>query len=90
MSKIKFEDAPMDIECRDVWQPGRFSQYARDAYDALAKAGRILPMGAKKDRAGRTYIWYRADIPHEWILMELAEARRQGRQLTLTDFTEAI
>lgn len=80
----------MDIPCLDVWPPGRLTQYARDAYDTLAQAGRIRPVGVKHDRAGRVIVRYMADIPQEWIRDELARARRQGRQLTLTDITEAI
>lgn len=82
---LRFEAAPMDVEVVDVWPPGRLSQAAQDAYDALASAGRIRPVRVDRDGAGRVYVRYMADIPEQWIREELREAKYRGRQMDLTE-----
>lgn len=78
---LRFEPAPMDVEVMDVWPPGRLSQAEKDAYDALASAGRIRPVRVDMDGAGRVYVRYMADIPEQWIREELREAKYAGRQM---------
>ena len=82
---LRFEPAPMDVEVVDVWPPGRLSQAEKDAYDALASAGRIRPVRVDRDGAGRVYVRYMADIPEQWIREELREAKYAGRQMDLTE-----
>lgn len=82
---LRFEPAPLDVEVVDVWPPGRLSQAAQDAYDALASAGRIRPVRVDRDAAGRVYVRYMADIPEQWIREELREAKYRGRQMDLTE-----
>ena len=82
---LRFEAAPMDVEVVDVWPPGRLSQAAQDAYDHLARAGRIRPVRVDRDGAGRVYVRYMADIPEQWIREELREAKYAGRQMDLTE-----
>lgn len=82
---MRFVPAPVDVECIDVWPPGRLSQAAQDAYDALASAGRIRPIRVDRDAAGRVYVRYMADIPEQWIREELREAKYAGRQMDLTE-----
>ena len=82
---LRFEPAPMDVEVVDVWPPGRLSQAEKDAYDALASAGRIRPVRVDRDGAGRVYVRYMADIPEQWIREELREAKYRGRQMDLTE-----
>ena len=82
---LRFEPAPMDVEVVDVWPPGRLSQAEKDAYDALASAGRIRPVRVDRDAAGRVYVRYMADIPEQWIREELREAKYRGRQMDLTE-----
>ena len=82
---LRFEPAPMDVEVVDVWPPGRLSQAEKDAYDALASAGRIRPVRVDRDGAGRVYVRYMADIPDQWIREELREAKYRGRQMDLTE-----
>lgn len=74
-------EAPKDIECVDIWPPGRLTNVERDAYDRLAKAGRIVPTSVKRDPAGRVYVRYFADCPQEWIRQELKQAKLLDRQL---------
>lgn len=75
--------APKDIECVDVWPPGRLTQCARDAYDQLSREGRIVPVSVKRDAAGRVYVRYMSDIPIQWIREELREAKLRGVQMTI-------
>lgn len=82
---LRFEPAPMDVEVVDVWPPGRLTQVEKDAYDALASAGRIRPVRVDRDGAGRIYVRYMADIPEQWIREELREAKYRGRQMDLTE-----
>lgn len=74
-------EAPKDVECVDIWPPGRLGDVERDAYDRLARAGRIVPVSVKRDVAGRVYVRYYADCPEAWIRGELREAKLSGRQL---------
>lgn len=78
-----FAPAPCDIEVVDVWPPGRFSDVARDAYDSLARSGRIRPVRVSRDTAGRVIVRYLADIPEQWIRQELKEAKMNGRQMRM-------
>ena len=78
---LRFESAALDVEIVDVWPPGRLSQAAQDAYDALAAAGRIRPVRVDRDGAGRVYVRYLADCPEQWIRQELREAKYRGRQM---------
>ena len=78
---VRFDPAPVDVECMDVWPPGRLSQVAKDAYDTLAAQGRIKPVEVYRDGAGRVYVRYMADIPDQWIREELREAKYAGRQM---------
>jgi hypothetical protein len=80
---LRFVPAPLDVECVDVWPPGRLSQAEKDAYDALASAGRIRPVRVDRDGAGRVYVRYMADCPVEWIREELREAKYAGRQMRI-------
>ena len=82
---LRFEPAALDVEIVDVWPPGRLSQAEKDAYDALARAGRIRPVRVDRDAAGRVYVQYMADIPEQWIREELREAKYAGRQMDLTE-----
>lgn len=82
---LRFVPAPLDVEVVDVWPPGRLSQAAQDAYDALASAGRIRPVRVDRDGAGRVYVRYMADIPKQWIREELRKAKYRGRQMNLTE-----
>ena len=52
----KWPPAPFDIEVVDVWPPGRLTDAARDAYDALAREGRIRPRKVTRDAAGRVAV----------------------------------
>lgn len=81
---FRFEPAPFDIEVVDVWPPGTLTDAAKDAYDALAAAGRIIPRGlVTRDAAGRVIVRYMADIPEQWIHEELKEAKMNGRQMRM-------
>lgn len=82
---LRFEAAPLDVEVVDVWPPGRLSRAAQDAYDTLARAGRIRPVRVDRDAAGRVYVRYMADCPEQWIREELREAKYRGRQMDLTE-----
>ena len=82
---LRFEPAALDVEVVDVWPPGRLSQAEKDAYDALASAGRIRPVRVDRDGAERVYVRYMADIPEQWIREELREAKYAGRQMDLTE-----
>ena len=82
---LRFEPAALDVEVVDVWPPGRLSQAEKDAYDALASAGRIRPVRVDRDAAGRVYVRYMTDIPEQWIREELREAKYRGRQMDLTE-----
>ena len=82
---LRFEAAPLDVEVVDVWPPGRLTQVAQDAYDTLARAGRIRPVRVDRDGAGRVYVRYMADCPEQWIREELREAKYRGRQMDLTE-----
>lgn len=82
---LRFEPAPMDVEVVDVWPPGRLSQAEKDAYDALASAGRIRPVRVDRDAAGRVYVRYMADIPEQWIREELRETKYAGKQIGLSE-----
>ena len=82
---LRFEPAPLDVEVVDVWPPVRLSQAEKDAYDALASAGRIRPVRVDRDAAGRVYVRYMADCPEQWIREELREAKYAGRQMDLTE-----
>ena len=82
---LRFEPEPLDVEVVDVWPPGRLSQAARDAYDALSSAGRIRPVRVDRDGTGRVYVRYMADCPEQWIREELREAKYRGRQMDLTE-----
>ena len=82
---LRFEPAALDVEVVDVWLPGRLSQTEKDAYDALASAGRIRPVRVDRDAAGRVYVRYMADCPEQWIREELREAKYAGRQMDLTE-----
>ena len=88
MSSDKWIEAPFDIEVIDIWPPGRFSEAARAAYDAVARAGRIRPRGVSRDAAGRVIVRYMADCPEQWIREELREAKYRGRQMDLTEVSE--
>lgn len=79
----KWLPAPCDIEVVDVWPPGRFSDVARDAYDSLARSGRIRPVRVSRDTAGRVIVRYMADCPEQWIRQELREAKLAGRQMRI-------
>jgi len=80
----RFEPAPHDIEVVDVWPPGRLTEAAQDAYDALAASGRIIPRElVTRDRAGRVIVRYMADIPEQWIRQELKESKLAGRQMRI-------
>ena len=85
---LRFEPAALDVEVVDVWPPGRLSQAEKDAYDALASAGRIRPVRVDRDAAGRVYVRYMADIPEKWIREELREAKYRDRQMDLTEVSE--
>lgn len=80
---LRFEPAPLDVEVVDVWPPGRLTDAARDAYDALAREGRIKPRKVTRDAAGRVIVRYMADIPEPWIRAELREAKLAGRQMRI-------
>ena len=82
---LRFEPAALDVEIVDVWPPGRLSQAAQDAYDALASAGRIRPVRVDRDGAGRVYVRYLADCPEQWIREELREAKYRGRQMGMSE-----
>lgn len=82
---VRFDPAPVDVECMDVWPPGRLSQAARDAYDTLAARGRIKPVEVYRDGAGRVYVRYLADCPVEWIHEALRKAKYKGRQMKLEE-----
>ena len=82
---VRFEPAPCDVECMDVWPPGRLSEAARAAYDTLAAAGRIKPVEVYRDGAGRVYVRYMADCPEQWIRDDLRQAKYKGRQMNLTE-----
>ena len=82
---LRFEPAALDVEVMDVWPPGRLSQAEKDAYDTLARAGRIRPVRVDRDGAGRVYVRYMADCPEQWIREELREAKYAGRQMDLTE-----
>ncbi len=60
---LRFEPAALDVEVVDVWPPGRLSQAEKDAYDALATAGRIRPVRVDRDGAGRGDVRYMAGHP---------------------------
>lgn len=79
----KWLPAPFDVEVVDVWPPGRLTDAERDAYDQLAGAGRIRPVRASRDAAGRVIVRYLADIPAPWIHLELKEAKYSGKQLQI-------
>lgn len=79
----KWLPAPFDIEVVDMWPPGRLTDAARDAYDALARQGRIQPRKVTRDAAGRVIVRYMADIPAPWIRQELKEAKLAGRQMRM-------
>ena len=79
----RFVPAPMDVEVVDVWPPGRLSRVEKDAYDALASAGRIRPVRVDRDGAGRVYVRYMADCPEQWIRQELRETKLAGKQMEL-------
>ena len=81
----KWPTAPFDIEVVDVWPPGRFTEAVRDAYDALAVAGRIRPQNVSRDGTGRVCVRYMADIPEPWIHEELREAKYAGMQMKLSE-----
>ena len=81
--RLRFEPAPVDVEIVDLWPPGRFTQAEQDAYDALARTGRIRPLRAARDGAGRMIVRYMADIPEQWIHGELAAARDAGVQMEI-------
>ncbi len=81
----KWQPAPMDVEIVDIWPPGTLTEQVRDAYDDLSGAGRIRPMGAKRDAAGRAIVRYLADCPEAWIRQELRDAKLAGRQITLEE-----
>lgn len=76
-------EAPFDIEVVDVWPPGQFSEAARDAYDAVARAGRIRPRSASRDATGRVIVRYMADCPAQWIREELRAAKYAGKQIRM-------
>lgn len=84
----KWPIAPCDVEIIDVWPPGRLTVHARDAYDALARAGRIHPLHVKHDAAGRVIVRYLADIPAPWIHDELRAAKYQGKQMQIINTTQ--
>jgi hypothetical protein len=84
----KWMEAPFDIEVVDVWPPGRLSDAAKDAYDKLARAGRIRPVSARRDATGRTVVRYMADCPEVWIREELREAKYAGRQMNMNEVRE--
>lgn len=84
----KWPPAPFDIEVVDVWPPGRLTDAARDAYDALARTGRIKPRKVTRDAAGRVIVRYMADIPEQWIRQELKEAKLSGRQIDIKQMKE--
>ena len=84
----KWQPAPCDLEIVDVWAPGRLSVHARDAYDALAKSGRIRPLRVKHDAAGRVIVRYLADIPAPWIHEELRAAKHRGKQMQIINTTQ--
>ena len=81
MKGDKWPKAPSDVECVDIWQPGRFSEDARAAYDRLLAAGRIKDRSVQKDTAGRVIVRYMADCPEQWIREELREAKAAGLQM---------
>lgn len=85
-----FSPAPCDIEVVDVWPPGRFSDVARDAYDSLARSGRIRPVRVSRDTTGRVIVRYLADIPAPWIRGELKEAKYAGKQLKLQETGKTV
>lgn len=80
---LRFDPAPMDIEIVDVWPPGRLTDVEQAAYDHLAAAGRIRPIGAARDICGRVIVRYMADIPSQWIRGELREAKYNGSQMRM-------
>lgn len=80
---LRFEPAPVDVEIVDVWPPGRLTVVEQAAYDTLAGAGRIRPVGASRDAYGRVIVRYMADIPAEWIHGELKAAKYEGRQMMM-------
>lgn len=82
---LRFVPAPLDVECVDVWPPGRLSQAAQGAYDSLVERGRITAVGAYRDGVGRVYVRYMADCPAEWIREELREAKYTGQQMGLEE-----
>lgn len=82
---LDFVPAPFDIAVVDVWPPGRLTDAARDAYDKLARAGRIRPQGTTRDAAGRVIVRYLADCPERWIHEELRAAKYAGRQMGLNN-----
>lgn len=86
---LVFAPAPHDIEVVDVWPPGRLTEAAQDAYDALAASGRIIPRGlVTRDAAGRVIVRYMADIPEQWIRQELREAKMNGKQIGIEQVKE--
>lgn len=85
---FRFEPAPFDIEVVDVWPPGRLTDAARNAYDTLARQGRIRPRKVTRDAAGRVIVRYMADIPEQWIRQELKEAKLSGRQIDIEQMKE--
>lgn len=77
------DDWPESIE--DRWPAGRLRRTAMAAYDEMARAGEIRPMGVYKDRAGATLVRYRARIPAAWVreLMGKAERLQNAQQVNM-------
>ena len=69
------DDWPEELE--DRWPAGRLRQTAMQAYDALGRAGEILPQGILKYRNGVTIVQYRAKLPPAWVHELLAREERR-------------
>jgi hypothetical protein len=88
MAKQKFEPAPMNIECVDIWPPGTLGRPEMLAYKEAESAERIKVKKIRINQvSGRATVRYLSTIPHEWMVGELREHKRaivaRGEQMSL-------
>lgn len=78
-SPMAADDWP--VEVLDKWPAGRLRPSAMAAYDSLAAAGEVVPIGTRRMRDGAIIVSYRAQIPPEWVhdLLRKAESRCLSR-----------
>lgn len=63
-------------EVADRWPAGRLRPSAMQAYEAMARAGEILPQGVTRYDSGVVVVRYRAKIPDAWIRELLGRRER--------------